>query len=385
MKIATIYTLYGRRAGAELFFEKIIFGMLETFSDITFTVYCNDEAFSQLPDSTPRLLKIAIKQLNNQFSKAFWLEFVSANVITSEKFDLFWIPSGTNSFPGRWEVPNVVTFLDFGEYHVKNKYDLKRTIFRKMICIPRAVRRGTVFSTISKTTSEDLRRLFKKDSITIYPGPSPKNETEPFSDPRQVVQAECSVALQRIIYVPGRTDFIGKGLDVLLAAYRKILAYNPDFPLLVLSGPAGEGHEMLLDAIMEPGLEGRVLWLGRVSDRCVNALYSFCEMVVIPSRYEGFGFPVLEAMERGAPLICSDGGSLPEVAGTAALITKAGDSDGLAKAMVSLYNNSELRNKLKQAGVEQLLCFSWDKTYAEMYRLFLSVIDEKGRTTKELN
>jgi glycosyltransferase involved in cell wall biosynthesis len=374
MKILTIYTLYGRRAGAELFFEKIVFGMLEKFSDVSFTVYCNDEAYDQLPEPNPRFCKIAIKQLNDQFRKALWLEFISAKVINSSQADVFWIPSGTNSFPGRWRVPTVVTFLDLGEYFVRGKYDFKRTFYRKHICIPASLKRGASFTCISQTTANDLANLFGQKSFVVYPGISPRVTSQSSDLPKALVKKETTVDLDEIIFTPGRTDYIGKGLDLLINAYTTLLQQEECLPPLVLVGPPGEGHQRLQAELKRPELQGKVLWLGRVSNDCVDALYAMSKFVVFPSRYEGFGFPVLEAMQHKVPLICSAAGSLAEVAGDAAYVVVPGNPCALAMAMQHLNRNNELRQILVEKGRQQIELFNWNASYEGMYRSFSDVI-----------
>jgi len=371
--IGTLHTLYGRRAGAELYIEKIIMGIATRYkSCIELKVFCNKEAYDVLPES---LDKIYIPQLNSQFRKALWLELKSQQEIRRQHIDVFWIPSGTNHFPGKWGVPTVVTFLDFGEYHVKNKYDFKRTIYRKWLCIPRSIKRATIFTTISETTAADLKNLFSVDKPVhvIYPGPSPWDVSGGTVDIENVLLKETGRTFTNIIFVPGRIDYYGKGLDILLKSYKKLSdEFQATCPQLVLAGPAGEMHEGLIDEVERLGLGNKIVWLGRVSDTCMSALYAKCSCVVIASRYEGFGFPVLEAMSFSAPLICSDAGSLPEVAGDAALIFKSGDDEYLYRLIKRLIFDEDLQKMLVEKGKSRLKLFDWNQTYRAMNEVFMS-------------
>lgn len=380
LKIGTIYTLYGRRAGAELYFEKILKGMIETSSDIEVLIYCNNEAYNALPENL-RIIKNKISWLNNQFSKAFWLEFLAASFAEKAKLDLFWIPSGCNSFPGRWRIPNVVTFLDFGEYHVKSKYDFKRMVYRKHFCVLRSIRRAKTITTISHFTANDMVRLFRVGVPirVIYPGPSPLNNADPDANHLSVIRQETGIELSRFIFTPGRTDYIGKGLDVLLDAYGSWSQKVSDIPDLVLVGPQGEDHEAFVNHISQLGLGTRIKYFGRVSDRCVAALYTLCEFVVIPSRFEGFGFPVLEAMRFGKPMICSDAGSLPEVAAGAALLFRTGDASNLLAMMTEMHCNAALRVRLMGAGAKRCTEFDWNTTYDQMYNVFLEATGNRKK------
>lgn len=373
MKIATIYTLYGRRAGAELCFETTIKAVNRNYPDVEWIVFCNDEAYDAFCDEK-RVKMVKVDMLNNQYKKAFWLEFMSRKFVMNYDPDCFWIPSGCNHFPGKWPIPVLTTFHDFGEYHVKNKYSKMRMIFRKRICIPLNLRRAKLFTTVSQFTANDLVTLFHKDSSKIsvvYNGASPhtiklvENEKERLN----------GLGLQkgRYFFTPGRTDYVGKGLDLLFEAFRKI----EDKKLkLVLVGPKGEGYKLMSDDLSKDNsANGRILYLGRVSDEILALLYRNCLATIISSRFEGFGFPVLEAMEYCVPVICSDAGALPEVAGESALVFKNGCSKDLLLYMKKIINDDELRNSLIANSEQQYKKFNWDKTAKGMYKTFQKVIE----------
>ncbi|NVN91136.1 MAG: glycosyltransferase family 4 protein [Desulfuromonadales bacterium] len=369
MRIGTLYTLYGRRAGGEMLIERTLLGILSSFLDTTFVVYCNSEAYNILPD-LPYLEKRYIPALNNQYSKIFWIEFFSKRELINDKIERFWIPSGCNAFPGPWNIPTLVSFMDFGEYHIPHKYEIKRMLYRKHCCIPCSVKRGTAFMTISHNTASDLLRLFKKDSTVIYPGVSPRPQSETVTNPLQIIQLETGYCYDDFLLVPGRTDYFGKGLDILLSAYNSFSQRILGAPQLILVGPEGEHHELLLRQIDQLGLEGRVRWLGRVSDACLDSLYRLSKFVIFPSRFEGFGFPLLEAMQLGKPIISSDAGSLPEIAGGAALIFPSGDSSALETAMEQLTCNPGLANTLISSGLKRVCDFNWENSYLGMHKMF---------------
>jgi len=376
MKIGTIYTLYNRRAGAELLFEKIVRGIQDQYPNIYFHIYCNKQAYDTLPETSSRTHKQLVPQLERQHTKAFWLEFQARKQVESDGLDLFWIPSGANSFPGKWNLPNVVSILDVGEYYVKGKYDLQRTIYRKHICLPRSISRAKIITTISYNAADALQKIFRLSTkpTVIYPGPNPRQPDPDQGQPADMIQKETGEKLHEIILTPGRTDYTGKGLDILLNAYTTFLKHTKNPPPLILVGPKGEGHVRLIKHLQQPALADKAKWLGRVSDTCIDALYSLSRFVIIPSRYEGFGFPILEAMQHHVPVICSNAGSLPEIAGDAALIFPSGNKQSLAANMLKLQQNHELATKLVASGKQQLGNFSWDKTIHSMQQTFSSCL-----------
>lgn len=377
LNIATIYTLYGRRAGAELCFEKALEAMAGQAPDIRWTVLCNRESRPVVEAmGLPGVDAVSVPDLDNQFKKAFWLEFRSPRFFRNRPQDAFWNPSGCNHFPGRWPFPTVTTFHDLGEYHVRGKYDFKRTVFRKRICIPRSVHRSAAFTAVSRFTAEDMERILHVEGVhVVCNGPSPYRIV-PVGDARgKLVSALGGDGVpDRFWFVPGRTDYVGKGLDIVLDAFEALWRRGGDPGMLFFAGPQGEGHEVFLKRLAEldPG-QSRYRYLGRVADEILMALYQECFAVVLASRFEGFGFPVLEAMDAGAPVVCSDAGSLPEVAGSAALLFPSGDEGALAACLERLLENRELPGRLREAGRLQSRNFSWERCGREMLEVLRSV------------
>ncbi len=109
------------------------------------------------------------------------------------------------------------------------------------------------------------------------------------------------------------------------------------------------------------GLEQHVRYTGRLDREDLRRLYAGADLFVFPSRYEGFGMPVLEAMACGAPTITSSVSSLPEVAGDAALLIDPDDVEALGTAMIRLLSNGELRENLRQRGFERAKLFTWQR------------------------
>lgn len=376
MKIATIYTLYGRRAGAELCFEKTVDEVYKQDNSVEWIIFCNKEAEKVIKERMTYATAVYNPYLDNQYNKAFWLEFLSQKFIKNVAPDCFWIPSGCNHFPGKWNIPVLTTFHDLGEYHIANKYSFARMFFRKHICIPRSVSRSSLYTTVSEFTKKDMLNFLdikNPESIkVVYNGRSPYNNAVP-ANALEIIK-KCGVEENKFFFTPGRTDYVGKGLDVLLKAFRRF-AETDENTNLVLVGPQGEGHERLMDDIKsEPRFADRIKYLGRVDDDTLASLYAKCKATVISSRFEGFGFPVLEAMERGSLVISSDAGSLPEVVGDAAYIFTSGDADGLFKAMCNLSSlNEQAVNDMHNKGMQRISMFDWTECAKLMLDCFRKI------------
>lgn len=143
---------------------------------------------------------------------------------------------------------------------------------------------------------------------------------------------------------------------------------------LVLAGGAGWERQDLAARTQERGLEKRVRFLGYLPDRRhLPALYSAADAFVLPSFYEGFGLPVLEAMHCGCPAIVSDRASLPEVAGEAGCYVNPDDIRSIADAMLRVAGDEALRENMRSRGLTQAARFSWDRCAAETLAVYEKV------------
>ena len=154
-----------------------------------------------------------------------------------------------------------------------------------------------------------------------------------------------------------------KNMATTLAAFKKLLL-EPGYGecSLVLTGTYGwKVDHMLRKVKQDPLLRNRVHFTGFVADHDLSSLYSGAIAFVYPSLYEGFGLPVLEAMQCGIPVISSNTSSLPEVVGKCGLLVDPMDSDGLAQAMLTLVSDEQKRRELRRQGLQRARSFSWQR------------------------
>ena len=158
-----------------------------------------------------------------------------------------------------------------------------------------------------------------------------------------------------------------KNLARLVTAFSR-LAANPGLGdvRLVLVGALGWKPESLVETIRTVALpRERLMLLGHVPDEDLAALLTGASVFAYPSLYEGFGLPVLEAMQCGAPVVTSNTSSLPEVVGGAAISIDPTDEDALAQAMTDVLLNSDLAADLRRRGLERAKAFTWRRTMDE--------------------
>jgi glycosyltransferase involved in cell wall biosynthesis len=151
-----------------------------------------------------------------------------------------------------------------------------------------------------------------------------------------------------------------KNVPLLLEAFA-LVRRQLDVQLLVVGG-RGWLDEPIFAAHARSGLGDAVRFLGNLGQDDLAALYSHAGAFVLPSLYEGFGLPVLEAMACGAPVICSNAGPLPEVAGDAAVLLSPLEPAEWAEAIVSVLTDPQVAVALRQKGFERAAAFSWTRT-----------------------
>jgi glycosyltransferase involved in cell wall biosynthesis len=158
-----------------------------------------------------------------------------------------------------------------------------------------------------------------------------------------------------------------KGLDVLLDGLARPSA--PRVPLLVVGQPGWGGVDVTARAA-ELGLAERVRLLGRLPDIDLAVVLSRATALVAPSRAEGFGLPVLEAMSAGVPVVSSDAPALVEVGGGATVTVPVGDAAALADALAEVVRSAGLRAQLVEAGRRRAGDFSWTATAGTLWELY---------------
>lgn len=160
---------------------------------------------------------------------------------------------------------------------------------------------------------------------------------------------------------------------VLVDAFAAVLKDHPDL-MLVLTGGRGPAEAELSRRVQTLGIESQVKRLGYISEDDLNSLYLEATAMTFPSRYEGFGAPVLEAMARGCPVIAADATALPEVVGRAGRLVAPDDVEGWTGAMKELIVDDELRGSLAAAGLGRARDFTWSRAAGlleDAYRLAL--------------
>jgi glycosyltransferase involved in cell wall biosynthesis len=158
-----------------------------------------------------------------------------------------------------------------------------------------------------------------------------------------------------------------KNLPRLVAAFGRVTAEHADAKLVIAGKDASDrGAIDAAIAALAPASRERIVMAGAVDDATRRGLLAGAGVVAYPSVYEGFGFPVLEAMASSVPVVTTRAGAIPEVAGDAALLVDPTDVDGLATAIIDALSDEHLRADLVERGLARVQRYSWTATAASL-------------------
>ena len=312
------------------------------------TLYSHKPLLQVLPEFENARYIITGKT-KNYMKPVLWSQSILPLKIHQDKLDAFWSPRNRLPLLGNKNLPMIVTVHDL-VYKLFPDTVTKGSYFLESFLLPPSVKRAKKIITVSHTTARDLHRLLAipHEKIAVaYPG----------------IRALCndvSSSLEHYGINKKYILFIGtqeprKNLSRLLVAYRALPEILKTEFTLVLIGGKGWGKENLemSDAIFN---------LGHVDEILRSTLLRKAHVLAMPSLYEGFGSPVVEAMQAGIPVLTSRQGATAEIAENAALLINPYDVNEITQGLQRLLVEENLRADLIKKGLEQSKKFSWEET-----------------------
>lgn len=277
--------------------------------------------------------------------------------------------------PFYYRGPSVITVHDL--HFLLYPHFLTRRSARYYGLIDRAVRQASHIIAVSETTKRDLVRLTgapdKKISV-IYEAAEPIYY--PIHDQNVLSRIYEKYHLsEQVIFFLGTIE-PRKNLPTLIRAFRTLIDRYKTEADLVIAGKQGWLYDDVYQLVDSLGLENRVRFLGRVPAADLPHLYNAAQMLVLPSYYEGFGLPPLEAMACGVPVVVSDTPAMAEVVADAGLRVAPEDDEGFAVAMWRLLTDDALRADMIAKGLKRAESFSWKRAAQETFDVYRNVADK---------
>ncbi len=261
--------------------------------------------------------------------------------------------------------PTVVSVYDLGFVHSPQLYRPETRAYEPLI--RDAVARGATVHTISDFVAHEVQDHFDLPDervVRVYPG-------VPDTRRGDAVAGRSLAGGETYVLALGTIE-PRKNLPTLIRAFDR-LAGTDNVALLVVAGPDGWGVEPYAEAVGRARFGARIRRIGYVTDDQRADLLAGATVLAYPSLYEGLGFPPLEAMAVGVPVVTTRAGGLPEAVGDAALAVDPTDVDALADALGHALTDRELRSSLIERGREQAARFPWERAIDGLVDLYRRV------------
>lgn len=298
-----------------------------------------------------------------------WLERYSLGwEIRPARLDLVHSPDFIPPRTGGWR--RVITVHDLA--YLRMPWILPTQSRRYYGGIRRAMREADAVIAVSQATARDLLALVDAppDKVHIvYEAADPDLAPMPPGEAERAVRERFGVERPYILFVG--TLEPRKNLPTLLQAYAVL---RRELPVrLAIAGGKGWLSQDVFEAVRRLALADGVAFLGQIDPGDLRPLYCAAEALVLPSLYEGFGLPALEAMACGTPVVVSDAGSLREIVGDAGVLVRPEDPNDIAHGLGWVLANRPYRDALVARGLARAAAFSWERAARETLAVYEKV------------
>jgi len=263
--------------------------------------------------------------------------------------------------------PAAVTVHDLQPLDIPENFSFLKRIYFKWF-FPLSIRHADLLVTVSDTVAEQINKRFGIPSerlMTVSVGI------------RSVKAEQSAIERSPVILYPAST-YPHKNHLVLIEAFVELLSSNPEAQLVLIGAP-GKADFKVRKAIEKSGLKERISLLGRVSNEKKQEIFQSASIMAFPSKYEGFGIPVLEAMAEGIPVVAAQGTSAAKLLGSRGLTVHPDDVEGWSAALSKLLKDVDLRNRLVLEGFKQAKEYTYQKSAQQLLETWRRLIANRQK------
>jgi len=366
MRIAIDFTAFiPQMTGVDTYMRQLVAHLAKVDRTNQYRIYHNHEDRHLFAESLPANVSHISLSARPRPIRLISQQIVLPAAVSRWKADVVHSPSFIMPYL-RGAARHVLTVHDMTSFsHPQCHIALRRSaLYRRMVLA--SLRRTDVVVVPSQATRQAILEFLpdlQPDRIHVtVPGIGEEFRLCDSASVREVV-TRLTLPEPYVLYVG--TLEPRKNLPALVEAYRRLVEAGAIKEHLVLAGKLGWGYEALLTQVSLPSLRGKVHLAGYVDQKDLPAVYAGARLFVYPSLHEGFGFPPLEAMACGVPVISTRSSSLAENLARAAELVAPDDIAGLAAAMQRLLTDDTLRAARRTLGLEQARQYRWERTARE--------------------
>ena len=300
--------------------------------------------------------------------------------------DIFFSPHfNFSSFSKQTELKKLITVHDLSFLRHPEFFSKRKNFWHRALAIKNFLRQADLIIAVSENTKADIIDLMGIEAQKIKVIYSGNNLLK-----REISETEKKNFLIKYKLTGRLILYLGnieprKNITRLISAFNLLRSnQNNKFKdlKLVLAGASGWKNKKIYQAYKKSPFQNDIIFLGYISKKEREIAYRVSQIFVYPSLYEGFGFPPLEAMANGLPVLCSNVTSLPEVVADAALMINPFSEQEISHALELLLTDQNLRQQLIIKGYQQAAKFSWEKTANEYLKVFQQLY-ERSKNNEE--
>ncbi|EKE15350.1 MAG: mannosyltransferase B-like protein, partial [uncultured bacterium] len=277
--------------------------------------------------------------------------FLPLNLYLKKQVDVFFSPA--HYTPRFCPIPMVVTIHDLSYFYYPEEF-LKKDFYQLKNWTKYSVKKARKIIAVSQTTKNDLIKFYQapKEKIeVIYNG---------YNNSQKLNSDVILKDIPKLYFLYVGTLQPRKNLNTLLDAFCFLLKERQAYRLIIV-GKKGWLWQDIFAKVADLKLNNKVIFMGYLTDNELSFLYKNASIFILPSFYEGFGIPILEAMSFNCPVIASNASSLPEIGGDACLYFNPKNPQELKVKIIELLTNQVLRDELVKKGQNRVKLFSWQR------------------------
>lgn len=361
------------RAGVGEYTHELLSAIFKLDKENQYWLFYNshNDVFAHIPLwSGSNIHYVATKWPNKLFNisiKLFGWPKLDKLISRNGKLDYFFSPN-FNFTALTKETKNILTVHDLSFKFFPHFFSLKQRLWHWAINPKKQCEQSSFIVTPSENTRRDIINYYKisPEKIKVAGGGLSEIFNKPTFD-KQKIKQKYNLPNKFILClgsVEQRKNIIG-----LIEAFEKFSETSPDYSLVIAGSGHGWKNKKIYARALTSPLRNKIEFVGYVDAADKPSLYALSDLFVYPSFYEGFGFPVLEAMACSVPVITSDRSSLPEITENAAYLINPNHPAEIAAAMTKLISDAKLREHFIKKGLEQVKKFNWENVAKEWLKI----------------
>jgi glycosyltransferase involved in cell wall biosynthesis len=366
-----LYLKPGKVGGTETYASGLLAGLATVNHQDEFFVFTNHESIGWPIPDVPNMIRVPCPVHATNRIRRYWFEQTRLRkYLRQHRIDV--LHSLGYVSPLWVHCPTIVTVPDLNFIALGKQMRLLRRI-GLAVFVSLSILRSARCLTLSNFSMQSIRSTYhlrpEKIVLTYL---APRIDEKPFAEP-QIRRELQTLGLEKPYIAAFCSVSPHKNIDTLIQAYQIARrTYGIPHHLVLIGHPPPKSSNW--SSLPE------VHCLDYIPDRQVRAVLSQADLLAFPSRYEGFGLPVLEAMKLGTPVVSSSAASLPEVVGDAALLFDPDDAEEMAEKIATVAQNPEEWERLRHKGHENFSRFSWEDTARKTMDVYRQVFADSGKT-----